>query len=111
MKQVLGQLNDMVRTLDSEIDAPERRELLKQFRQLLDQADKLNAEESSIRESRTISEQIQRPNDHKLAGRQLVVQLPRYPGHKHYSRRRAMPHMPEIDIACYLPSASALSNN
>ena len=56
MKQVIGRLNDLVRMLDSEIDASERRELLRQFRQLLDQADKLNAEGSSFRESRTISE-------------------------------------------------------
>jgi len=56
MKQIIGGLNDLVRMLDSEIDATKRRELLRQFRQLLDQADKLNAEESSFRESRTISE-------------------------------------------------------
>jgi len=111
MKQVIGQLNDMVRTLDSEIDAPERRELLKQFRQLPDQADKQNATNPLLGKSRTVSEQIWRPNDHKLAGRQLVVQLPRYPGHKRYSRRRAMPHMTEIDIACYSSSAPAFSND
>jgi hypothetical protein len=58
IKQITGRLNDLVRMLDNEIDPTERRELLRQFRQLLDQADKLNAEGSSFRESRTISEQI-----------------------------------------------------
>jgi hypothetical protein len=56
MKQITGRLNDLVRMLDNEIGATERRELLRQFRQLLDQADKLNAEGSSFREGRTISE-------------------------------------------------------
>jgi hypothetical protein len=56
MKQVIGRLNDLVRMLDNEIDATVRRELLRQFRHLLNHADKLNAEGSSFRESRTISE-------------------------------------------------------
>jgi hypothetical protein len=56
MKPTSGRLNDLVRMLDNEIGVTERRELLRQFRELLDQADKLNAEGSSFRESRTLSE-------------------------------------------------------
>jgi len=56
MKQITGQMSDLARMLDHEIEATERRELLRQFRQLLDQADKLIAEGSSLRESRRTSE-------------------------------------------------------
>jgi hypothetical protein len=50
MKQITGQLGDLVRMLDNEIGATERRELLRQFRQLLDEADRLNADGSFFRE-------------------------------------------------------------
>lgn len=50
MKQITVRLNDLIRMLDGEVDVTKRRELLRQFRQLLDQADKLNAEASPFGE-------------------------------------------------------------
>jgi len=43
IKQVTRRLSDLVDKLHTSVNATERRELLSQFRELLDQADKLNA--------------------------------------------------------------------
>ncbi len=51
MKQITSRLNELTRMLDGDVDVSERRELLKQFRYLLDQADKLNVEASSVQKS------------------------------------------------------------
>ena len=53
MKQIISRLSTLVKMLESDVDVTRRRELLRQFRQLLDQADKLNCEASPFREEQT----------------------------------------------------------
>jgi DNA-binding transcriptional LysR family regulator len=55
MAQIVTRLNDLIKKLGAGVELTERRELLRQFRQLLDQADKLNAGASSQEEGPTSS--------------------------------------------------------